>query len=289
MGDALLLQLEKANRPEQFELLEEAAQLFTASSAVSHLLVRGSLAVGTADRLSDVDFVVGVEDGEFLRFVSVINPLMRTEFGGILPGWRDTIVGDMGGIGYVFLIGRGAHLQQVDLYAVPASMIGQVHEYTVARPIFVRDPSATYPSVPKVAREVERMLSMPRSCTELLIEALVVGYLIRKRINRRQDYIAYAETHLFNTAAKNLIKTALAPTSRHYGWYQLEEEIGCTPIGRKCLADLAALISVPGIPTIASLDEAVNRVIAIAERAAPDTVASLEVALEAYRRHLGMS
>ncbi|MGB3441599.1 MAG: hypothetical protein WBA97_22865 [Actinophytocola sp.] len=289
MSSAVLDELARANRPDQFGLLERATDLFTASPAVTHLLVRGSLASGTADRLSDVDFVVGVEDRHFLEFVAVLDALASADLGGILPGWRDTIVGDMGGLGYVYLVGWAGHLQQVDLYVIPASQVNQVNEHTTARPIFVRDADAVYQPDPSVSPFVTRTMAESRSCAELLIETLVVGYLMRKRITRGQEFIAYSEAHLFNTAAKNLIKTALAPTSRHYGWYQLREEIGSTPIGKECLRDLAALISAPAIPTAETLATGLDRVVAIAERAAPEAVEWLRPAIDAYRYYLELA
>lgn len=289
MSHAVLDELAKVNRPDQFGLLERATELFTASPAVTHLLVRGSLASGTADRLSDVDFVVGVDDRSFPEFISILDALMSADLGGILPGWRDTIVGDMGGLGFVYLVGWAGHLQQVDLYVVPASQVNRVYEHTVAQPIFVRDAEATYEPDPRVAPFVARTLAGPRSCAELIIETLVVGYLIRKRITRGQEFIAYSEAYLFNTAAKNLVKTALAPTSRYYGWYQLREEVGSTPIGKECLQDLAALISAPAIPTATSFAEGLRRVIAIATRAAPEAVDSLRPAIDAYRYYLELT
>ncbi|MGH3822774.1 MAG: hypothetical protein ACRDRA_08065 [Pseudonocardiaceae bacterium] len=289
MSHAVLDELAKANRPDQFGLLKRAVDLFTVSPAVTHLLVRGSLASGTADRLSDVDFVVGVEDRFLVEFVPVLDALVSADLGAILPGWRDTIVGDMGGLGYVYLVGWAGHLQQVDLYVVPASEVTGVHEHTVAHPIFVRDADATYLPDPRVAPFVTRTLAQPRSCAELLIETLVVGYLIRKRITRGQEFIAYSETYLFNTAAKNLIKAALAPTSRYYGWYQLREEIGSTPIGKQCLLDLLTLISAPAIPTAEMLAEGLDLVIAIAERAAPEAVESLRPAIDAYQYYLELT
>lgn len=132
MSHAVLDELSKMNRPDQFDLLERAAEVLTASPTVTHLLVRGSLASGTADRLSDVDFIVGVEDGAFAEFVSVLDALVSAELGGIMPGWRDTIVGDMGGLGYVYLVGWAGRLQQVDLYVVPATKVVGVHEHTGA-------------------------------------------------------------------------------------------------------------------------------------------------------------
>ncbi|MFD7707531.1 hypothetical protein [Streptomyces sp. NPDC059786] len=288
MSSAVLDALVTANRPDQFGLLERVTGLLTASPAVTHLLVRGSLASGTADRLSDVDFVVAVDDRRFIEFVSVLDALIETDLGGILPGWRDTIVGDMGGLGYVYLVNWAGHLQQMDLYVVPASKVDLVRERTVSHPIFVREPlpRAAHEPLTDVDAFVAAKTAEPRSCTDFVIEALVVGYLIRKRIARGQEFIAYSEAYLFNNAAKNLIKAALAPTSRFYGWYQLREEVGSTPIGKACLQDLTALISSPAIPTLASLTEALGRVIAIAERAAPEAVDTLRPAIDAYRFYL---
>ncbi|MBF6176784.1 hypothetical protein [Nocardia blacklockiae] len=279
-------ELAQLNRPEQFGLLEQAADLFTRSEAVTHLLVRGSLARGTADRLSDLDFVVGVEDRAFPKFVSVLDSLVAAELGGMFPGWRDTIVGQMGGLGYVYLVGWAGSLQQIDLYVAPASSIGRARERTVTQSIFVRDPDAVYEPDPSIVRFVADKMGERRCCRDLLIETLVLGYLIRKRIARGQEFIAYSEAVLFNTAAKDLIKTALADTSQFYGWYQLREEIGSTPLGRQCLADLMALISAPAIPTLASLTEGLDRVLAIARKVAPETVDGLTDAIDAYRYYL---
>ncbi|WP_280345193.1 nucleotidyltransferase domain-containing protein [Nocardia abscessus] len=281
-----LRNLLETNRPDQFALLEAATELFTRSDAVTDLLVRGSLARGTADRLSDVDFVVAVEDARFPQFVSALDPLIATELGGILPGWRDTIVGDMGGLGYVFLLVWADHLQQLDLYAVPASRLARVREQSICQTIFTRDPNATHAVDAETTRFVTRMARQPPDCENLLIEALVIGYLIRKRVTRGQDFIAYSEGFLFNTAVKNLIKTALAPSSSYYGWYQLHEEIGRTPLGRDCLNHLTALVTAPPIPTLASVTEGLNRVIAVAERAIPEILHTHRDAIDAYRRYM---
>ncbi|MEU7765011.1 nucleotidyltransferase domain-containing protein [Nocardia sp. NPDC049190] len=283
---SVLTKLAEANRPEQFALLERVAERLSSSDAVTALLVRGSLARGTADRLSDIDFVVGVEDSRFEDYVSVLDALATTELGSILPGWRDSIVGHMGGLGFVYLIGWAGQLQQLDLYVAPASCIGQVQEHTVCQTIFTRDRTADYKPKAQTTRFVSDETNRPRSCTDLLVEVMVIGYLIRKRISRGQQLIAYSEVFLFNTAAKNLIKAALAPRSTYYGWYQLEAEVGVTPIGRECLAHLMALISAPGIPTVASLTDGLNRVFAVAEMATPEAIGTIRDAIDAYRHYL---
>lgn len=276
MSLTALENLASAHRPKQFAMLEHMVTLFTTSGAVTNLLVRGSLASGTADRLSDVDLVVGVEDQSFAKFVAVHDALMQTEMGSVMPGWRDRIVGDMGGVGFVHLIAWDGDLQQIDLYFTPASRIGALEKQTGARPVFERTPDRFYPDLG---------CAIPNStpgATELLVEVLVIGYMIRKRIARGQSFIAYAEANMLATAAKDLVKVALAPHSRYYGWYRLAEEIGITPIGRDCLRHLHALISGPAVPTRESLDHSLALTLAIARRAAPEALDVLRPAIETY-------
>ncbi|MBB5939247.1 hypothetical protein [Streptomyces zagrosensis] len=44
-----------------------------------------------------------------------LDALMATAFGTLLPGWRNTIVGNLGGGGCVYLLPHDGHLLQLDL------------------------------------------------------------------------------------------------------------------------------------------------------------------------------
>ncbi|MFE0061719.1 hypothetical protein [Streptomyces sp. NPDC059003] len=125
----------------------------------------------------------------------------------------------------------------------------------------------------------------PKSCTELLIEHLVLAVLLHERIRRGQRFVAYAEWHLLHTATKDLIKTALTPAPRFWGWYQLREELALTPIGRACLTDLDAAITSPAVPTAADVEAALDRVLALTERACPNALDGLADAVAAYRTY----
>ena len=57
---ASIAELVAASRPQVFTLLERATEKITTSPHVTHVYVRGSLAAGRADRMSDLDFVAGV-------------------------------------------------------------------------------------------------------------------------------------------------------------------------------------------------------------------------------------
>jgi predicted nucleotidyltransferase len=115
-----------ANRPPQFSVMEHLTDLFGRSPAVTHLLVRGSLASGTADRMSDIDFVIAVKDQHFIEFTKALDILMTVEASAIMPGWRDTIVRRMGGIGYVYLAVINGGLLQIDIYVVPEGIAPSV-------------------------------------------------------------------------------------------------------------------------------------------------------------------
>ncbi|MBA0049751.1 hypothetical protein E0L36_02180 [Streptomyces sp. AJS327] len=282
-----LTELAEANRPPQLPLLTRIAELLSASDAVTHLLVRGSLASGTADRLSDVDFVVGVHDRDLPAFTTALDDLMTVAGGALLPGWRDTIVTNMGGVGFVFLLQHEGKLHQVDLYLAPASRISTVQEQIAAKVLLDRAPDdVTASQIARARGHLDELLVRPRTCAELLIEHLVLAVLLHKRIQRGQRFVAYAEWHRMHTATKDLIKAALAPTSRCWGWYRLWEEVGLTPIGRACLADLEAAITSPAIPDAADVEAALERVLELTRRACPQALDDLADAIAAYRTYL---
>ncbi|MFJ6616523.1 hypothetical protein ACIQOW_02930 [Kitasatospora sp. NPDC091335] len=281
-----LAAITQANRPAQLPLLSKLADILATSLSVTHLMVRGSLAHGTADRLSDVDFVVGVHDAQLPAFVEALETLMPVEAGALLPGWRDTIVADLGGVGMVFLVPDEGKLHQIDLYVAPASRIPRLQAMVSTAVLLDRRPGPVdVADIAAAESFVAAFAARPRSCAELLIEHLVLAVLLHKRIRRGQRFVAYSEWHRLHTATKDLIKTALAPASRYWGWYQLREEIAVTPIGRACLGDLDAAIGGPAIPEAADVTKAIERVLALTERACPQALDGLRDAIAAYRTY----
>jgi len=292
MGYAAISELITTNHLAVFELLEQATDVIVASPHVTHVYVRGSLVHGTADRLSDLDFVAGVTDEQFCDFCDVLDVLMETEFNAILPGWRDSIVFPMGGIGYVYLIESGGKLQQLDFYVLPASRAADIPIRTGARLVFSRELPAAASVAPELEASVERRIADGRtrkpSLVERVVEVLVLALMIRKRIRRGQFFLAYGETHMVRTAVKELVKTALAPYSIYRGWYRLEEELGVTPLGQACVRDLRALVAAPPPEREADLDAMLDRCLRIANIAAPAATEELALGIDAYRAYLEM-
>ncbi|MEV7970003.1 hypothetical protein AB0O34_29060 [Sphaerisporangium sp. NPDC088356] len=284
--DAAIDDLVVVNRPAQIAILERVSGLLASSPAVTNLLVRGSFARGDSDRLSDVDLVIGVHAPTFSEFVGAHHALAATQLGAILPGWSDTIVPSMGGLGYVHLIEHDGKLCQLDLYLAPADRIDHIAAVTRGRAIYTAPYGGDRLHDRAAAAFVADRLAAAPTCEQLFVETLVLTWMIHKRILRGQQLMAYAETHMLHTAVRSLIRTALTPERAQYGWYHLDTEIGRTPIGRWCLAQLDALITSPPVPTMRSLAESLERILALAHRAVPETMAALGPAIDAYRYHL---
>ncbi|GGS84703.1 hypothetical protein GCM10010156_49180 [Planobispora rosea] len=283
MTTITLDQLAHDNRPTQFALLNELVELFTGSPAITHLLVRGSLASGTSDRLSDIDLVVGVHDRQLPLLAENLDALLSSSLGTLLPGWPDTIVAALGGCGWVYLIPHSGHLLQLDLYLAPSTAIASLQQRTGARLLLQRDGAPCTAADTRASTTYLRAAatSSPDART-LLVQSLIIHAMLRKRLLRNQPFIAYDLLGQLHTTLRDLIKITLAPQSRHHGWYHLPDEVGRSPLGRGCLAELEAALAEPSIPTRAQADATVERIWRLAADLVPHAVAALAEAHASY-------
>lgn len=292
---ASIAELVAASRPQVFSLLERATEKITTSPHVTHVYVRGSLAAGRADRMSDLDFVAGIADAWFEDFHETLDTFMTTEFNAILPGWRDTLVNQMGGIGYVYLVENDGKLHQLDFYLVPASRAEDVPARTTrACLLYARDAREYMPACDatlrlKIGKYVAQAAQRPRTSVDLMVELLVLLQMVYKRVRRGQHFSAYGEWVMARETVRDLVRGSLVPTSPHWGWYRLEEELAATPIGRACGRSLHELLLLQPPTGGVELDAIVERCLHIAEMAAPATVAQLADAIASYRAYLDLS
>jgi hypothetical protein len=131
------------------------------------------------------------------------------------------------------------------------------------------------------------VVSMPWSSTTRSTP-LILASMIRKRLTRGQQFMAYREAHQLTTAVQALIRTAQFPDTAYLGWYHLEEMTGTTPIGRSFLQVLAELTALPAVPTTATLPRMVDLALRAAELAAPDALAELQPGIETIRYLTGI-
>lgn len=61
--------------------------------------------------------------------------------------------------------------------------------------------------------------------------------------------------------------------------------MGRTATGRECLAELTDALTSPPVPNVAQADEALNRIVRLAQRIAPHAVDSLTDEITAYRAY----
>ena len=288
--DALNMIAEK-NRPRQIEVLESLVSVLGGAPSVSHVLVRGSFSSGLADRSSDIDLVIGLREADFLPFLSVLDLLMRTEFATLFRGWPDTMVGNMGGRGFVYLAPVGGVLFQLDVYVAPEPDIEQIVE-NGATVLFDRAtvPVEAMDLLAGCAGMSFDVISDDKSPTEddAIVEILVVFYMLRKRVLRGQSFIVYGQTYMLNDALRKLIKKSLAPASQHWGWYNLDEDTQANPSGRACLDALRAMVAAGPIRDGHDIRNSFDRVMDIINHAAPDAVARLSRSIDAYRGYLGL-
>ncbi len=283
-----LEELAHAHRLSQLTVLGELVDTLSATEAVTHLLVRGSLATGTADRLSDVDLVVAVRDTRLPALLDSLDALMSTTFGALLPGWRDTIVADLGGAGFVYLLPHAGRLLQLDLYLCPTSGVEPLRRRIGPRLLWQgtdADSGAGAEAQREAARELARAAAVPADCGALLVQAMVLHAMLRKRLTRGQQYIAYGLLHDLHATCRDMIRTALVPHSRHHGWYHLPDEVGRTTLGRECLAGLMDALTGSAIPSVAQADQSLERIVALTRRMAPHAVDALADEITAYRTY----
>ncbi|GGR08903.1 nucleotidyltransferase domain-containing protein [Streptomyces pilosus] len=283
-----LEELAHAYRPAQLAVLSDLVHALSTTTAVTHLLVRGSLATGTADRLSDVDLVVAVRDEKLPALMSSLDALMSTTFGALLPGWRDTIVANLGGAGFVYLLSHDGHLLQLDLYLCPTSAVDALRRRIGPRLLWQgpgADDIADADTQQRTAQALARTAQAPADCGQLLVQAMVLHAMLRKRLLRGQHYIAYGLLHDLNATLRDVIRTALVPHSRHHGWYHLPDEVGRTATGRECLTKLTKALTSPPVPTVAQADDALNRTVRLTQRIAPHAADALTNEIAAYRAY----
>jgi predicted nucleotidyltransferase len=275
------------NQSRQLDLLAFVAKVLKASSSVSHLLIRGSIAAGRSDRLSDVDLVIGVRDTLVCHFLTALDTLVKTELGSLFPGWRDSLAPNMGGVGFVYLVPFEGELYELDLYVVSESTAPSITNYG-ATVIFSRTHACIDQGLSEIDKEELLIPPPPESDVkfDLVAEILVLLHMISKRVMRMQSFIIYGDMYLLNDAVRRLIKSCLAPQSQHWGWYYLEEEIAANSQGDICLRELAALVKAPLVYDRSDLQQVFTHIERVIICAAPEVWSELKWELDAYRHYM---
>ncbi|MFE8957415.1 hypothetical protein [Streptomyces iakyrus] len=226
---------------------------------------------------------------------NVLDTLVQSEVGAVLPGWRDRSVPCA--LESVHLIPQGDHLVRLRVRAVAAgtpaaeppagsrTLLDRSHEDGAPAEAPGDDP---LPAL--LAAEHRR----DRDPVELLTETLVRLHIVHADARAGRSLEAYGGFTLLCTALRELLRVSLiagagpVPEPEQYaaGWAGFDATLALTPIGRSCRGELRALIAAGPPVDNAALARATELVLRTADRAAPAVVAGLVGPTDSYRRYL---
>lgn len=280
--------LTRVNQPQQIEFLEIVAGTLEKSPVVSHLLVRGSIAAGRADRSSDVDLVIGVQSRAIESFLTILDSIISIELGSLFPGWYDVLAPNLGGWGFVYLVPFKGVLYELDLYVVSEATIPSIIDIGALQ-IHVKSGStqSCKDDFSTTAKNIDlKKIITSDPAQNLVIETLSLLHMMSKRIIRQQWFIVYGLSYLISDAMRRFIKHNLIPNSKHWGWYHLEDELVIDPRGRKCLHELSVLISSLSVPDHTNVEALFTSIMKIISIANPELYSDLKLEIEAYKYYL---
>lgn len=280
--------LTKINQPKQIEFLEFVVKVLSSCSAVSCLLVRGSISTGRLDRSSDVDLVIGVHSSFIKTYLNVLNSLVTIEFGSLFPGWHDSLAPNLGGYGFVFLIPFKGELLELDVYVVEEKTIPVITNSGALQIYSNIQDTQSLLILQNKEKQLKNLDDFLGKGVKLntVTEIFCLLHMMKKRLIRKQSFIVYGLSYLINDALRNLIKLSLAPNSKHWGWYHLEDEVGVDPRGRKCLNALSELINPSVLYNSAYIDFVFKNVEIIFQNTIPDILSDISLQIDAYKYYM---
>ncbi|MGX1032896.1 hypothetical protein [Streptomyces sp. SAI-097] len=225
----------------------------------------------------------------------VLDTLVQSEVGAVLPGLRDRSVPDA--LESVHLVPQDDHLVRLRVRTVAAGTPA-AEPLVGSRTLLDRAGEDGAPDRAPGDDPLPALLAAERQRegdpAELLTETLVRLHVVHTDARAGRSLEAYGGFTLVCTALRELLRVSLiagagpAPRAERYaaGWAGFDDTLALTPIGRLCRGELSALVAAGPPVDNAALARATERVLRTAGRAAPAAVASLAGPTDSYRRYL---
>ncbi len=218
--------------PYQIIILERLLLEFSSNKkGIQQIFVRGSISNGRFDRSSDTDVAIVVADQYFEDYLRLLDDLMVTLFGAVMPGWPDKIVPDFGGTGLVYLV-RSADGQifQVDIYVSPQSTanfstirageITRLYPYPDDAPIPCA--KSDWRKKQLVAEQVEQFWAEKDTAETDFVAVCVHAVMILKRIQRSTHWLNMSNSTGLLESIRQLLRRKYCPNLSAYGWYKFD-------------------------------------------------------------------
>jgi predicted nucleotidyltransferase len=270
------------NKPKQFELISDLKNHFLSNINISELLIRGSIAEGTCDRLSDIDFVIACRDDSYIDLVESLDEFLNSKFDILFPGWYDSIVPDFGGLGFVYLLFYDSKIYQLDVYVLPNSQVSSMKKRILVKSIFKNNNISQINTPAEKNIDFCKRFSKNGDITEnIFIESLIIGFLVYKRIHRSQYFLNFCETKILLNSYKNLIRSRYDPKYLQYGWYKLEN-LHNHDEGKVWLKSLKKFIEKSTIQDLESLGEFMREILKFIHVNEPKVISKYEKSINRY-------
>ncbi|GGK73185.1 hypothetical protein [Mangrovihabitans endophyticus] len=286
MSQIMTEALVDAGRHRAFALIEEVVEHLAAGPYVSHIHLCGPAAHGDPVPVEGITLAVAVHDRHVADLWQVLDPLVLTDLGAVLPGWQDRRCASADREA-VYLIGRGSTLTRLRIRVMPTSMAGCFPPNLPTRLIYGTEPAADRPSdaVPRPAEPG----SAPRptaTAAELLVELLCLLHQASDRAHRGLFLESYGDMADVRAALRDLVALSLGETVPGGSWYGIDAALSHTTIGRACRRELRNLVSSLPSGEPAQISAILDTCLRVVRLTAPQVLTELSGQIDSYRRYL---
>lgn len=219
------------NTPQKRLLKELSSKFFDIGEEIRAIIVRGSIAKGSSDRVSDVDLLIITKDENFMSFVKQLDQYLLDNAGSLSKnGWVDSIVPNFGGIGFVYMLDYESQLIQLDLYVLPEENAQRIINFSEKRFLKRRGKIKYKKNVDlenhRFKEKIKNFEKNRDKNFQVLFEVLLLAEMLVKNIKRRHVFLAYKYRNLLNTKMLFLIRTILEPKTLDYMFCDVYRQLG---------------------------------------------------------------
>jgi hypothetical protein len=215
----------------QFNILRQVLRTCRQYAGLKQVYIRGSLARGDVDPHSDIDLLCVVAPQQFASFVTQMDAGIKEQHNPVAEGWVDTIVKDFGGVGFVYLLETVSGLYEQDLYVAcqghpSLDYLNRVpHKQEIFRQNRKEGCNERHDALhyrlhgEAVEQHIQLIKSVEPSISRTLTEINVLGFMIKKRLECGDEFIASEEFNMWKRCFIKLVRHKFDSQHRDYGFY----------------------------------------------------------------------
>lgn len=280
----------------QFSIFKQILQTCRLYPGLERAYVRGSLARGDADPYSDIDLLCIVAPEQFASFIKQIDTGIKERHNPLGDAWVDTIVKGFGGVGFVYLLQTDKGVYQLDLYVACRGhpSLDYLNRVPHKQEIFRHDRNeGENPQLDTVhyrlhsetvEQEIRRINSIEPSVSRTLAELSVLGFMIKKCMERGDEFVAGNEFNIWKSCFIKLVRHKFDKQHRDYGFYHVKRLMNEADDHGALYKELCAITSPP--LTMDHFKRANRFALAFVQKHFPEIYAQQQDMISAVTRHI---